>query len=96
MILHPNNRRATFYVTARQVEREIEQLGLRCGFSGDCFAEVPQLGTPEQEADFRALFNALPADLKRAAGALARRMARSFAFTATPINNEQELDRRWA
>lgn len=88
MILHPNNRRANYFITARQVEREIEELGLRCGFSGDCFAEVPQLGTPEQEADFRALFNALPSDLKRAAGALARRMARSFAFTATPIEEE--------
>lgn len=96
MILHPNSRRANFYVTARQIERAIEELGLRCGVEGDCFAEVPQLGTLEQEANFRALFNALPADLKRAAGALARRMARSFALTATPINNEQEFDRRWA
>ena len=95
MILNPFPRRTSYYITARQVERTIEELGREIGFSGDCFAEVPQLGTPEQEADYRALYNALPHELKRIAGSLARRMAHSFALTATPIE-EQELDRRWA
>lgn len=95
MILNPNSRRASYYITARQVEQAIEELGLRCGFSGDCFAACPQLGTPEQERDFRAVYNSLPADLKRIAGPLARRMARSFAFTATPIE-EPELEGRGA
>jgi hypothetical protein len=87
-MLQTNSRRASYFITARQIERAIQQIGLNCGFEGDCFAETPQLGTLEQEANFRALFNALPSDLKRAAGALARRMARSFAFSATPIEEE--------
>jgi hypothetical protein len=95
MILNPNSRRASYYITARQVEQAVTRLGWEIGFEGDCFAACPQLGTPEQERDFRALFNALPADLKRIAGPLARRMARSFAFTATPIE-EPELEGRGA
>lgn len=95
MILNPIPRRTSYYITARQVERTIEELGKKIGFEGDCFAEVPQLGTPEQEADYRALFNALPYELKRIAGPLARRMAHSFALTATPIE-QQELEGRWA
>lgn len=96
MILNGSPRRGNWFVTARQLEREIEKLGREAGFEGDCFATVPQVGNLKQEADFRALFNALPAELKRIAGPLARRMARSFAFTATPIIEEPELDRRWA
>jgi hypothetical protein len=95
VILNPFPRRTSYYVTARQVERTIEELGREIGFSGDCFAEVPQLGTPEQEADFRAFYGALPYELKRIAGPLARRMARSFAFTATPIE-EPGREGRWA
>jgi hypothetical protein len=95
MILNPNSRRASYYITARQVEQAIEELGLRCGFSGDCLAACPQLGTPEQERDYRAIYNSLPADLKRIAGPLARRMAHSFALTATPIE-EPELEGRGA
>ena len=95
MILNGSPRRGNWFVTARQLEREIERLGREAGFEGDCFAEVPQLGKLEQEADFRALYNALPFELKRIAGSLARRMAHSFALTATRIE-EQGLDRRWA
>lgn len=95
MILNRSPRRGNWFVTARQLEREIEKLGREAGFKGDCFATVPQVGNLKQEADYRALFNAIPIELKRIAGPLARRMARSFAFTATPIE-EQELEGRWA
>lgn len=89
------SRRANYYITARQVEQAINRLGWEIGFEGDCFATVPQVGNLKQEADYRALYNALPIELKRIAGSLARRMARSFALTATPIE-EQGLEGRWA
>ena len=95
MILNGSPRRGNWFVTARQLEREIERLGREAGFEGDCFATVPQVGNLKQEADYRAIFNAIPYELKRIAGPLARRMARSFALTATPIE-QQELEGRWA